>query len=398
MTLFVFTNVQSQAFTTGSCQDDFDNSGNITLADVVLVGPSFNTTLGNPLYHPRFDLNNSNSVTLADIILMGPGFNLPCDGDEYVRAFGQTLYTPSNPNYKFTGVNRYNLASVSLPGGGWLGCGSTWTEEQLQTWFNELDTQNIETVRIWAFQKFTASGTNWTRLDYLLSLADQHGVRVIPTLENHWSACTDGGNKSTTWYAGGYLSPYGGTLSLPDYTALIVNRYKNDDRIAFWQVMNEAETTDATTLSAFADDITTDIQTLDPNHLVSFGTLGAGQQGTQGADYKTLHSLASIDLCEYHDYHHVTEAIPTGSNLLSTRLTQCAELGKPIFIGESGIDTTETPFPTLQQRADYFNAKISAFYAAGGDGYLIWSYRDRDGADSLEYDASDPLATVVGGY
>jgi hypothetical protein len=53
---------------------------------------------------------------------------------------------------------------------------------------------------------------------------------------------------------------------------------------------------------------------------------------------------------------------------------------------------------TEQERADYFDAKIDAFFGEGGTGYLIWSYRDVDGADSLEYDADDPLADVIGGY
>lgn len=36
--------------------------------------------------------------------------------------------------------------------------------------------------------------------------------------------------------------------------------------------------------------------------------------------------------------------------------------------------------------------------AVGGDGYLIWSYRDRYSTDTMEYNAADPLAGVVSGY
>jgi mannan endo-1,4-beta-mannosidase len=333
--------------------------------------------------------------------------------DGFVTANGQSLSLNGQP-YRFTGVNRYDLIHVDPPGSATPFCGTLWTQAELSSYFAELNSKGVSAVRFWVFQKFiyTSGVADWSRFDYVLNLAGQYKIKVVLTLENQWSACTEGGYKTESWYNTGYLSPYGSyALSFKNFVAAIVNRYKDDTRIAMWQLMNEAEVKtvegagscgNATIFRNFADDMATDIQTLDPNHLVSFGTLGAGQCGTQGADYKTLHQLASIDVCEYHDYNHNTEPIPTGSNLLSTRIAQCNELGKPLFIGEAGIESNRCggTYPTNQQRADYFNAKIGAFYGQGGDGYLIWSYRDNDGVPCARYDfdSSDPLAAVLASY
>jgi hypothetical protein len=88
-------------------------------------------------------------------------------------------------------------------------------------------------------------------------------------------------------------------------------------------------------------------------------------------------------------------------NGLQVRFNQCAALNKPLFMGEAGIKSncSEADCYTPQQRASLFNAKLNAFYAAGGVGYMIWSYRDRDGIDPpWTYDAADPLVQVMGSY
>ena len=57
---------------------DFNDSQTTNLSDVILMGPSYNKSLGNPVYNARFDLNASNSVNLSDVILFGPFYNKSC--------------------------------------------------------------------------------------------------------------------------------------------------------------------------------------------------------------------------------------------------------------------------------------------------------------------------------
>jgi hypothetical protein len=55
-----------------------NNSGWVSLQDVILFGPTFNKVGPNPPYNARFDLNASGAVSLSDVIAIGPFFNRSC--------------------------------------------------------------------------------------------------------------------------------------------------------------------------------------------------------------------------------------------------------------------------------------------------------------------------------
>jgi hypothetical protein len=177
------------------------------------------------------------------------------------------------------------------------------------------------------------------------------------------------------------------------------------------------ETTAAWALRAFADGVTSQIRSVDPNHLVSLGTIGTGQCGLQGSDYEYVHA-GHVELCDYHDYYDATQAMPDdGYNRLAQRIAQCDQLGMPLVVSESGIvadvgaqgqSTGTIDADTLRQRADFFQAKLGAAFGAGVAGYLIWeklqyasnSAYDLDngrydvGPDALE---PDPTNAVLAG-
>ena len=95
---------------------------------------------------------------------------------------------------------------------------------------------------------------------------------------------------------------------------------------------------------------------------------------------KSLHEV--VDVCEVHDYNAAATAMPgDAANGFAERLRQCDELGKPIFVGESGIvadvgsggeSTGTIDATTLARRGQFFAAKIAGQLGAGMDGYLIW--------------------------
>ncbi len=300
---------------------------------------------------------------------------------QIVSAFGRNLYLNGNI-FKSVGVNRYNLLNGTICAG--------LLDSTVPTLFSEWQQIGVTTVRFWMFQSHTKSGTDFTRFDTLLSLANQYGIKLIPVFENQWADCTQGGIKSSAWYQSGYLSPYGTyPLSLKDYIANVVSRYKDHAVIMAWQIMNEAEDPDTAGFYHFATDVSSSLKSLDPNHLVSFGTMGSGQAGT--SIYRTLHALPTIDLLEYHDYNAETTPLPS---TLQDRINDSIALNKPLFIGESGISLNKY---TQQQRADLFNQKMTAFFNHGGAAYLIWSYRGNNPAAGGEFDftISDPLAQVM---
>ncbi|MEO6197203.1 MAG: RHS repeat-associated core domain-containing protein [Dehalococcoidia bacterium] len=57
---------------------DFNDSSNVSLSDVVLMGPTFNKIYPDPAYNRFMDVNNNNAVTLQDVVLMGPQYNKAC--------------------------------------------------------------------------------------------------------------------------------------------------------------------------------------------------------------------------------------------------------------------------------------------------------------------------------
>ena len=143
-------------------------------------------------------------------------------------------------------------------------------------------------------------------------------------------------------------------------------RYRDDPTVLMWQLMNEAEApasssgpclpTAATTLRTWAADVSSLVKSLDTNHLLSVGTIGSGQCGTNMDEYKDLHALPGVDLCELHDY----SPDPFSGDIwngVAVRLRQCAELGKPVFVGEVGLIPNSVG-GTLQSRADAFRATL----------------------------------------
>lgn len=308
----------------------------------------------------------------------------------FVTASGRN-FSSNGSVFKSIGVNRYNLMTTG--GTPYIGCGGTFKDSDLVTWFSELKSMGVTSVRFWLFQEFTKSGADLSRFDYLLTLGKQYNVKLIPVFENHWKDCTQGGSKTSAWYQSGYRSPYGTySLSLKDYIGKIVPKYANNPQIMMWQIMNEAESSDSTALYNFAKDVSGYINSLDVNHLVSFGTMGSGQAGA--SVYKQIHALSSVDVLEYHDYNSETTALPS---TLSDRIKDSISLNKPLIIGEAGINLSDGY--TTTARAGYFDNKMSAYFNNNGSLYMIWSYREVNNQDaSYGFNFTDPLVKVVNKY
>jgi endo-1,4-beta-mannosidase len=307
----------------------------------------------------------------------------------YVTANGSQLLADGR-TFKFIGVNRYNILTTTGSG-----CFSTWSPEELGQWFSELRSMGVNSVRFWAFQSFTASGLNLARFDLIIRLAKENDIKLIPVLENQWVDCSQGGYKYDSWYDQGYKSPYGSyPLSLPEYINRIVPRYKDETAILMWQVMNEAENKARNEtcgsfehFSRFAKEVTDQIRSLDPNHLISLGTVGDSQCGLVGDQYIALHSHPNVNVLEVHDYSRDKEPLPA---FIEMRIATAKELGKPLFVGEAGIQASVPERPSL------LKSKIESAMNLGAAGYLIWSYRNNaSGGDGYDFDFDDPIATSV---
>jgi mannan endo-1,4-beta-mannosidase len=324
----------------------------------------------------------------------------------YVTAEGTRLTLDGQP-YRFTGLNYYNANSR-----GDCGYAPSDLAEDFGNWGPA-----VNVLRAWFFQDLaTRNGVrDWTTFDHTLAVAREHGIRIIATLTNQWGECEEASSyKTESWYARGYKErPPGSRLpvSYREYVAQIVTRYRDDPTILAWQLVNEAEDaatpvgpcrpTATATLTAFATDVGGLIKSIDPNHLVSLGTMGSGQCGASWTDYETVHASSDIDLCEYHDYGAPPRPMPGDAwNGLALRIAQCHALNKPLFVGESGIWTTD--IGGLAARAAAFRAKLSAQLSAGVVGVVPWTWIDgahggSHGTDGFGIGPGDPVLAVLAG-
>ena len=196
----------------------------------------------------------------------------------------------------------------------------------------------------------------------------------------------------------------------------VVTRYANNRTIAMWQLVNEGEAVNADgscdegaalgALQAFSEIIGGLVHRLDPNHLVSLGTLagfsGSGDQwcGAANGDYQLLMASAGIDICDYHDYGYPTNpmGLPFAPNL-NTAIQMCHADGKPIIVAETGIHAASDD--QLAQRAADFSAKFGAQFQAGVVGELVWAWAVKPDYVSPDADAEygvspgDPTLFVI---
>jgi hypothetical protein len=263
--------------------------------------------------------------------------------------------------------------------------------------------------RSWFFQaQATTSGVrDWTAFDQTLSVAASHNVKVVVVLASESGACelpNSGLAKDYAWYTGGYktsITP-GYTQAYRDYVHDVATRYAGNTSILMWQLMNEAavggcpsESAGASALRSFTDDMTTMIKGIDANHLISLGTglqggCGYSLSGMTGGvnDYQYVHASSNLDFCEYHDYNVPTIPLFT---LEANEMTACAADGKAFFVGEMGIDQTDT------NRPSEINAKLSAQFGNGSQGELVWEW-GITACDNYCVRAQDPVLGVLATY
>jgi mannan endo-1,4-beta-mannosidase len=332
----------------------------------------------------------------------------------FVQRQGRDLVVDGEP-FRFTGFNIYNATSLSEHGC-WYPMGT------LESVGRSLDAigDGQEVLRSWFFQfQATRDGRrDWSSFDAVLAVARDRGYRVIPVLVNQWGDCEgwperDAGYKDEAWYASGFrttpTSP-GMPATYEEWVREVVTRYRDDPTIMAWQLVNEAEAgsafegecseTAAATLKAFASHMGRLIKEIDPDHLVSLGTIGSGQCGARGTEYFDLHDVPEIDLCEYHDYNDVSALPGDRWNGLRRRIAQCAHLDKPLFVGEVGLHASQAD-GTLEGRARALDRKVRVQFSAGVVGVLAWLWRDGEhggsSLDGYEIGPGDPVLEVLSG-
>jgi endo-1,4-beta-mannosidase len=321
----------------------------------------------------------------------------------FVTRRGTSLILEGRP-YTFTGMNIYNANSV---GNCWF---SMADRTGLQRALRDIG-DGQEVFRAWFFQRLATRGgqRDWRAFDRTLRLARKQGQKVIVVLADQWGACEARGRRWASFYESGYRKARdpGTTTTYRRFVAEIVRRYKDDPTILMWQLINEAESkrsngtcAPASILRDFATDMSGLIKRIDPHHLVSLGTLGGTQCGMRGRDYRTIHAVAGIDVCEVHDYASPSHPLPPDrGHGIRRRIAECAALDKPVFIGEVGFPP---PGGDIARRARWLARKFEAQFDAGVSGILMWGWRNGSHGGSARRDfdigPGDPALRLLDRY
>ncbi len=350
---------------------------------------SYNGNTDNQLYAIYVKYSPTNSIptpTPATITSnSGSSFVNNCNGQFCVNGISK----------KFVGVNFYGLLG---------NCGPS-ANGNYNSVMQTLSQSGIRLIRFWLFQPMGVSSAD---LQNALDAAKSYGIYLLPTFGNHWSNGCDGSSKDDNWYGGGYMSSY------KPYVLSIVQQFKNNPNIFGWMLMNEAEDgTNPANLYNFTQDMSTSIRSIDPNHLITLGTIGRGQGGTtvSSGEYQSIYGLPNIGFLDAHDYDNPNISypdIPNGDGIASD-VQVSKNLGKPMLIGEEGMSPYQPPnidpnsrscngggySGSYSQRASYTQNKISQAFSHGVSGYILWMFDLNGGGDGCEFSPGDPLMNVL---
>ncbi len=268
------------------------------------------------------------------------------------------------------------------------------------------------------------------RLDYVIAAARRAGQKLILPLTNNWSDF-GGIDQYVRWRGADHHDDFYTDPVIRgwyrDYLTHLLNRtntitgvrYADDPTIMTWELGNEPrckgsgiypQSADCTpaTLTAWADEMSKHIKSIDRNHLVSVGDEGFFCDGPdagdwinncgEGVDTVALAKLPAIDVMSYHLYPDGwgNRTARWGADWITRHNREAKRIGKPAMLGEFGWKDKATRNPVYQQWTD-------TVIRTGGAGFLYWilSGIQDDGKLYPDYDGftvycPSPVCTTIG--
>lgn len=344
--------------------------------------------------------------------------------------------------------------------------------------FNDAAAMNLDVIRTWTFLECGGDRPNssggcsqgedlwmqrWSdsangpvyntganglqKLDSMLAKANEAGIKLIMVLTNNWPDF-GGMDQYVTWHGLQYHDQFYTDANIrqnyKDWVTTLVNRvnsitgvpYRDDPAIFSWELANEPRCINASlpdsgtctqqTLIDWADEMSSYIKSIDPNHMVSVGDegfldWGRGDDwpynGTDGVDHESLTALPNVDFGTFHLYpDHWGRDVEWGTTWINDHMTAAADYDKPVILEEFG-------YQNQGARDSTYGTWTEAVRTGGGDGWNFWLltgiedngqlYPDYDGfrvvypsatatvladAASAISDGGEPDPDPVGGY
>lgn len=200
---------------------------------------------------------------------------------------------------------------------------------------NHIQASGLKILRIWGFndvnskpsgdqvwfQYLASSGSEINtgsnglqRLDYIVSVAEKVGVKLIINFVNNWDDY-GGINAYVNAFGGNHQSWFTNAAAQKQYRAYIkavVSRYINSKAVLAWELGNEPRCNGCSTDVIFnwAKETSEYIKSLDANHLVTLGDEGFGLPGdgsypyqySEGVDWVKNLGITTLDFATFHLY------------------------------------------------------------------------------------------------
>jgi len=260
-------------------------------------------------------------------------------------------------------------------------------------------------------------------LDYALAKAGRLGIKLVLVLTNNWHEF-GGMDQYLAWYG---LSAHSDFYRDPrvrrayeawlDHLTSHVNgltnvAYRDDPTIFGWELANEPRGTSGTAsavLTAWAQETSSYLKSLDRNHLVAVGDEGflAGDSehwtyhADNGVDHPALTALPDID---YGTFHLYPDTWGTGfgwsEHWIDDHLRVARELGKPTVLEEYGSKVTRDELGRISEglasRLKNYAAWNERMLSHGGNATMFWLLVGRDSERGGQYPDFDGFSVYRG--
>ncbi|GIE94289.1 cellulase family glycosylhydrolase [Paractinoplanes rishiriensis] len=363
----------------------------------------------------------------------------------FVTRSGNRLLLAGKP-FRFAGTNNYYLhyqSAVARDNVIDKAAASGFTVLRTWGWFDTgtadgtnptAGSQNGVYFQYWdgtGHPKYNDGPDGLERLDAVVAKAKEAGVRLVIPFTNNWGDF-GGMDRYVEWAGGSYHDDFYTDATIRgwfrDYIAHVLNRtntitgiqYKNDPTIMAWDLANEprcvgsgryprSSTCTTDTVTAWADEMSTFIKSVDRKHLVTAGDEGFfndqpggddwTHNGADGVDTVRLASLKNIDLMSYHLYpDHWGKTTEWSTQYILDHAAAARRIGKPVMLGEFGLKDKTRRNAVYQEWTD-------AVTASGQAGALYWILSDKmeDGSLYGDYDGfttycPSPVCTTLGNF
>jgi mannan endo-1,4-beta-mannosidase len=243
------------------------------------------------------------------------------------------------------------------------------------------------------------------RLDYAVAKAAEHDVKMILVLTNNWFDF-GGMDQYLRWFGRVkhhefYTDPVVKN-AFKDWIAHLVNRtntvngrkYRDDPAIFAWELANEprckgtgpgATGWTKSTIPVWADEMSSYIRSIDPNHMIAAGDEGflngGGEhwayQANDGVDNEAITAVKNIDFGTFHLYPEDWGAtLDWGRRWVLEHERVARRLNKPTILEEYGVkvsrDDKGAIVAGLQGRLAAYKVWNDLMFTKGGNGTMAW--------------------------